>query len=131
MREAFAEPRAGMTLVEVMIAAMLIATVIMTSMTATSQAMLAAEKNRDMGKAVDWIEAEVEYLRSLTWAQLDAMPEQSTFNQPAPEEKFLSALRIKDRNASQKIVQLTTSWNDSRGRFHETSSVTFINENGI
>jgi prepilin-type N-terminal cleavage/methylation domain-containing protein len=122
---------AGFSLVEMIVALGLFAIVIASSYSALLQGMILSQNARLESNASIILNNEMEFLRSLSWSEIEALSEKSGFN-TVPVDKAISGSYIKtSRKADQFIVKLQISWTDANDRSQSSETVCILSKNGL
>ena len=132
-------PRAknGFTLVEVMVAAVVLVLGIVTSITALQSGLQAIDNARNYTAAAQLMQNEMEGLRLKSWAQLQALQESGNTTVPVPATLRsggapLSCTRqISDLKTDMKQIAVTTSWRGYDGRTHTAKLLTRYGKTGL
>jgi Tfp pilus assembly protein PilV len=141
------DPRAGFTLVEVGVAALVLALVISTSLVALQRGFVAIDNARYTTLAGQILQSQMEKLRLLTWAQLTAdetaggPPKNGSFTPDIQSTasgqlaNFTCSQVIADSpspyTGSMKDITLTASWKGSDGRTRTLMYFTRYGQNGL
>jgi prepilin-type N-terminal cleavage/methylation domain-containing protein len=133
----------GFTIVEVMIAAAVMALVITTSITTLQRGFLSLDTARNITLAGQIMQCEVEKMRMLDWAEINAYPTTSTAitidvsftSNPAVGSRFsLSrdvAVISTGTPKGMRQITYTVSWNGYDGRTLSRSYTTYYGEEGL
>lgn len=126
----------GFTLVEVMMASVIILVVLLAGFGALIQGNRLIEVSRDETRVSQVLQSEIEELRSYDWATLIALNAESTY---APNSSFTDSYstrftvkrKISTRSSLQKRVTMQVSWTDNKGTAHMREYITLISKDGL
>ena len=137
----------GFTIVEVMIAAIIMVLGITTSLTTLTFGMRAIDTARNSTLAAQIMQSEMENIRLLNWAQLTALPASETVNISSIISsgssttldatlnniisKFTCTRTITTPKSNMREITLTVSWNGQDGRAHSNSYITRYCKDGL
>lgn len=130
----------GFTLVEMMVAILVLGLVLAAAFATVGQALQTVEISRDYARVAQILQSEMEDLRTKSWSGLEARQTEdagvvsidlaSEFN-----ESFGSRYRafryIQNRHADQKQATIWVYWWDARGNFRIKQTVSWFTENGL
>jgi len=127
---------AGFTLIEVMVATMLLLVIFAGGFGALIQGHRLVEAARDETRASQILQSEVEDLRTYDWATLTALNATAKYS---PQESFTDAYsiryaisrKISTRSATQRRIRLQVDWTDNGGSSHMREFVTLISKDGL
>ncbi len=127
---------AGNTLVELMMAVVILGIVFGSAFGVLGQGFNIIETSRDYTRVSQILQSEMESLRTKNWTELTALPASSNFT---PDPDFV--LAFKDRytctrvfttlKVDQRTIVLTVTWRTRKGPVHERSYTTNYTKNGI
>jgi len=126
----------GFTLVEVMVATLLISMAIAGGVASLIQGNRMIEDARHMTRVSQIIQSEVEALRTLTWSDFEDMPSfakiplQGNFAQRYANTYFVYRY-VYNYNSAQKSVYLYVTWYDAKGNYKWQWYYTRFTENGL
>lgn len=131
-----ASSNSGFTLVEVMVAAVLLLLILSAGFGALSRGMRLIELSRDETRASQILQSEIEWLRTYHWTALNALPAESVYS---PVDLFTSAYAdryeitraITTRSSTQRRVTMQVAWTDNRGMDHVREYMTLISKDGL
>ena len=125
------------TLLEVMVAAVVLVFSITTAMAAMERGFQALDTARNLTTSAQIMEDEMERLRLENWVQLQALQDSGgtavTIDSslgPAAA-RFQCARVIRDLKPDMKEITLTTTWHGTDGRLHTVSYLTRYGKNGL
>lgn len=123
----------GYSLSEVVIAITLLGIIFLGVFKALGEGMDITQKRIDTDTANSFVIREMEYLRSLDWADIVALNSEDPFSLQPTNSKFTAKRYAENRNgrSNQRIIKLEVSWNDAKSHEHSVSSVTFFTQDGI
>ena len=126
------------TILEVAIAATILALVIATSLTVLQTGMRAVDTARNMTLAGQISQSVIEVLRLQNWSQISALPAFATVNIPNAissgsatsldntlnkiTNRFTCTRTVSDPKANMRLITVTVSWRGNDGRSHSVSS---------
>jgi Tfp pilus assembly protein PilV len=125
------------TLVEVMIAAIVLALAITTAITTLVHGFRAVDSARHFTFASQVMQSEMERLRLKSWAQLQAMQESADTRVEAASvagtmsESFVCTRTISDLRTEMKEIALVSTWRGIDGRPHTARYITRYSKNGL
>ena len=128
--------KAGFTLVEVVISAVLMMIIFGGGFGTLVHGNRLIESSRDETRASQILQSEVEDLRTYDWTTLTALDTESTY---APQSSFTDAFSmrytvkrlISIRSLTQRRVTMQVSWTDSGGLSHSREYITLISKDGL
>jgi Tfp pilus assembly protein PilV len=127
---------AGFTLVEVMVAAIVLVLGITTAITTLQRGFQALDTARNLTFASQVMQSEFERLRLKSWAQLQALQDSgdnrvdvATVNGAAPN--FQCRRSIRELKTDMKEITLLAEWNGYDGRPHTVSYMTRYGKSGL
>lgn len=132
--------RAAFSLVEVMVAAGIMAAGITSTLIALQMGIGMYENARSADIAVQALEDEAERLRLLNWAELKALPDEANFDMPTylidaktDPDRFTFHRKIEDLNGSDaaKRIRLHVEWHSMKGRHQERMLYLIYTEGGL
>lgn len=129
--------RAGFTLVEVMIASVVMLFAITTAITTLQRGFQSIDASRGYTYASQVMESELERLRLKSWAQLQALQDtgdqavEPTSSTGAPAGQFTCTRTIRDLKADMKEVTLESNWRGYDGRLHSARFITRYGKSGL
>ena len=127
----------GYSLVELIIASGIMAIVFGTSFGVLGQGFKLMESARDLTRASQILQSEMELLRTENWATISTMAETSTFLPHAEfETEFQSRYTctrkvVTSGKSDQRLITLRVAWTTRGGVDHERSYVTYYTKEGI
>jgi type II secretory pathway pseudopilin PulG len=127
----------GFTLVEVMVAAIVLALAITTAITTLMHGFRAVDSARHFTYASQVMQSEMERLRLKNWAQLQAMQEstdtrvEAAVVAGATSESFACTRTIRDLRPDMKEIALVSTWRGIDGRPHTARYITRYSKNGL
>jgi prepilin-type N-terminal cleavage/methylation domain-containing protein len=129
-------PPAGFTLVEVMIAAIVLVLGITTAITTLQRGFQALDTARQTTYASQVMQSELERLRLKSWAQLQAVQESgetavTVAALTGTTGSFRCTRTIRDLKTDMKEITLVAVWNGYDGRPHTVSYITRYARSGL
>lgn len=126
----------GFTLVEVMVAAVLLLIIIGSGFGALIQGSKLIEISRDETRASQVLQSEVEELRSYDWATLIALDTESKYSPDSSftdhySNRYTILRKIETRSSVQKKVTMQVHWFDNGGSAHMREYITLISRDGL
>lgn len=138
--------KGGFTLVEMMVAIFVLGLVLTAAFSTVAQALQTVETSRDYARVAQILQSEMEDLRTMSWATLEAQEETDggvvaidlteEFNE-AFGSRYRAFRRIQNRTdgtvtyANQKEATIWVYWWDARGNFRIKQTVSWFTENGL
>jgi type II secretory pathway pseudopilin PulG len=128
---------AAFTMLEVMVATIVLVFTITSSITVMQSGFQALDTARNLTTAGQVLENEMENLRLKNWAQIQALEDAgNTIVAPDPRlgaaaTRFTCTRTISDLKADMKQITLTTTWSGADGRTHTASYLTRYGKNGL
>jgi Tfp pilus assembly protein PilV len=129
--------RAAFTLVEVMVAATVLVFGIVTALSVLQRGNQAFDQARNLALASQLMQGEMERLRLMSWAQLDALQQSGDTavaldaNAGAAGARFRCTRAITDVKTNMKEITLTATWNGYDGRPHTARLITRYGRTGL
>lgn len=130
-------PRRAFTLVEVMVASVVLVLGIVTAITAMQRGLQAQDSSRNLSLATQLMQTEMEQLRLKSWVQLTELQAagetQVTLDSSAGSaaSRFTCTRRITDLKTDLKEITLTAEWRGYDGRAHTARLITRYGRNGL
>ncbi len=126
----------GFTLVEMIVATMVMTFVFAGSFKCLGHGFSIIEKARDTRRLSQILQSELEDIRSLNWTAINAMATPATFaiqsNFSAQYgERYTCTRTIEDLKADQKKITVSASWTDYTGASHDLNYFTYITKEGL
>ena len=126
----------GFTLIEVMVAALLFAVIMIGVFGALKRGNSLIESSRDETRVTQILQSELEDLRTKNWTEISALPATKAY---APRGRFVGAFgsryacarTISTRTTDQKEVVVSVSWTDDSGLSHSREYKTWITKGGL
>jgi type II secretory pathway pseudopilin PulG len=126
---------AAFTLVEVMVAVLVLAFGIISSIAVLQRGLQALDTARNLTDATQVMQGEMERLRLKSWAQLQQLQAANDTAVPIdsgrPDGRLSCTREITDRKPEMKEIALTASWRGYDGRLHTARMVTRYCHNGL
>lgn len=130
---------AAFTLMEVMMAVVILALAVATCVTTLQRAFLNLDSARNIETACRIMQCEIEKERLLTWSQVTAANYQATIDSaflsnPATAGRFALARQtavVANTSGSLLQITLTVSWKNYNGRAVQTSQTTYYANGGL
>lgn len=129
--------RAAFTLVEVMVASLVLVFGIVTALSVLQRGNQAFDTARNLALASQLMQGEMERLRLMSWAQLDALQQSGDTAVPldantgAVRARFQCARVIADIKTNMKEITLTATWSGYDGRPHTARLITRYGRTGL
>ena len=127
--------RAAFTLVEVMVAATVLVFGIVTALSVLQRGNQAFDHARNLALASQLMQGEMERLRLMSWAQLDALQQSGNtaveLDAGAVGARFRCTRVIADVKTNMKEITLTATWNGYDGRPHTAKLITRYGRTGL
>jgi Tfp pilus assembly protein PilV len=136
----FARPHrrvAAFTLVEVMIASVILVLAITTAITTLQRGMQAVDTARGYTYASQVMQSEMERLRLKSWSQLQSLQGSAdasvaaTSTGAAPAAAFACTRTIRDVKEDMKEITLESNWRGYDGRSHTARFITRYSKSGL
>lgn len=126
----------GHLLVEVLFAFMIMAVAFGSAFALSGRGMFVVEDARDLSRAAQVLQAEMDQLRTTSWAALDALPATATVAVDTAIEaafpgRYALTRTVTTRKTDQLQVVLTVNWTDQRGISHARTFITFFTREGL
>lgn len=138
--------KSGFSLVEMMVAIFVLGIVLTSAFSTVAQALQTMETSRDYARVAQILQSEMEDLRTMSWATLNAQEDTDgglvsidlteEFND-AFGARYRAFRRIRDRTdngvtyTNQKEATIWVYWWDARGNFRIKQTVSWFTENGL
>jgi Tfp pilus assembly protein PilV len=119
------------TILEVMVAAALLALGIAGAITASQQGLRALDTARSLAAASQMMQSEMERLRLMSWTQLQALQETGESNVAVEGRRYSCAREIIDVKTDMKEITLIASWKGIDGRQHSARLITRYGRTGL
>jgi type II secretory pathway pseudopilin PulG len=125
------------TLVEIMVAAVVLVLAIVSSITALQVGLRAIDNARNYTAAAQLMQNEMEGLRLKSWSQLEALKQAGITSVAVPPElksggaAFTCSREITDLKTDMKQLAVVASWRGYDGRPHTTKLVTRYAKTGL
>lgn len=130
----------GFTLVEVMVAVVILGMILSTAFATVTQALQTVETSRDYARVAQILQSEMEDLKTMSWSTLSALQVADNgvvtidltaeFNQ-AFGVRYRAFRYIENRYSDQKQATIWVYWWDARGNFRIKQTVSWFTENGL
>ena len=132
-------PRAAFTIVEVMIAAGVMALVLSSAVTTMQSAFMALDAARNVTSAGQIMQSELEKMRLKDWSVVNAYAagpttvtiDSSFTSNPAIGTRFALTRTVADVHTDMKSITLTIAWKSYDGRPYSRSYQTYYGRNGL
>lgn len=123
-------------MVEVMISMSVMLVIFAGGFGALYQGNRLVEIARDETRASQVLQSEIEDLRTLDWATLNALNNDATYSAQssftdAYANRYTITRKITNRSATERRVVLEVAWTDSRGTDHMREYITLIAKDGL
>ena len=123
------------TLVEVMVASGVLVFGIISAITTSQRGLQALDAARNLTAASQIMQSEMERVRLLNWAQLQALQDSGntavTLAAGAGTGRFACVREITDVKTDMKQITLTASWRGYDGRDHTARLITRYGKSGL
>ena len=125
--------RAGFTIVEVMVAAAVLALGIASVVTVSQRGLQALDTARNLAGASQLMQSEMERLRLMSWVQLQAVQDSGETTVPleGPAGRYVCTRQIQDVKANMKEIVLVATWKGYDGRGHTARLITRYGRTGL
>jgi prepilin-type N-terminal cleavage/methylation domain-containing protein len=125
--------RAGFTIVEVMVAAAVLALGIASVVTVSQRGLQALDTARNLAGASQLMQSEMERLRLMSWAQLQAVQDSGETTVPldGPAGRYACTRQIQDVKTNMKEIVLVATWKGYDGRSHTARLITRYGRTGL
>lgn len=123
----------GFTIIEVMVSAAVLALGIVGVVTVSQRGLQALDSARSLSAASQLMQSELERLRLMSWAQLQALQDSGATTVPldgAPG-RFTCEREIRDLKAGMKEITLVAHWKGYDGRAHTARLITRYGKTGL
>jgi Tfp pilus assembly protein PilV len=130
-------PAAAFTLLEVMIAAIVLVLAITSAITTLQRGLQAVDTSRAYTYASQVMQSELERLRLKSWAQVQELQDSGNTAVTvaaigsAPAGGFTCTRQIRDLKADMKEITLESSWRGYDGRSHSARYITRYGKSGL
>jgi prepilin-type N-terminal cleavage/methylation domain-containing protein len=128
---------AGFSLVEVMIASIVLVLAITTAITTLQRGLQAVDTARGYTYASQVMQSELERLRLKSWAQIEAMQTSGDVTvtvagvSGSPGSSFVCRRTIRDIKIDMKEITLESTWRGYDGRAHTARFITRYGKTGL
>ncbi len=138
--------KSGFTLVEMMVAIVVLGMVLTAAFSTVAQALQTMETSRDYARVAQILQSEMEDLRTMSWSTLEAQEvaddgvvsiDLTTEFNEAFGSRYRAFRYIRDRvdggvtYTDQKEATIWVYWWDARGNFRIKQTVSWFTENGL
>lgn len=133
LRHRPADPRRSFTIVEVMVAAAILALGIVGVITTSQQGLQALDSARRLSAASQLMQSEMERLRLMSWTQLQALQDsgQTTVALERTADRYSCRREIRDLKVNMKEITLVADWKGFDGRPHTARLITRYGRTGL
>lgn len=125
----------GFTLLEVMLAAVVLTFAITTAITTLQRGIRSVDTARNYTRASQVMQSELERLRLKTWAQIQSLQEGSdtavAVESATPADGFACQRTIRDVRIDLKEITLVSTWRGVDGMPHSVRYVTRYGKSGL
>ena len=125
----------GFSLVEAMMGASVLTLVLAGCFSGLGQALLISENVKSYDYASQLLQSEMESVRSLQWDEVDSLGsgsfDPSVYFTNNPMRDMDCQRILSDKNAWQKEIRLSVTWNDFRGISHSREYVSYYTKEGL
>lgn len=124
---------AGYTLVEVMVASVVVLFGVVTAIAVLQRGFRSLDYARNLTSASQLMQAELEQLRLKNWAQLQELQDAGDTELPLPgaDRRFTCVRTIRTLKGDMKEITLTATWRGTDGIEHTARLVTRYGRNGL
>jgi prepilin-type N-terminal cleavage/methylation domain-containing protein len=127
---------AGFTIVEVMTGLAVLSIAFASVYVAFGRGFAMVAAARDNTHVAQILQSEIENLRTLSWADIQALGKESKFEPKFDGpglniERFACRREIIDRHGDQKFVRLVVTWNSRGGVSHQREYATLFTRGGL
>ena len=130
-----AAPTRGFSLVEVMIAAIVMVLAITTAITTLQRGLRSVDTARGFTHASQIMQSELERLRLKSWTQIQALQDSGdttvSVSTTAGMPSFTCQRTIRDLKTDMKEIVLESTWRGSDGRAHSARFITRYGKSGL
>lgn len=128
-----ARPQPAFTILEVMVAAAVLAFGIVSVVTASQRGLQALDSARNLSAASQLMQSELERLRLMNWAQLQALQDSgaTAVTLEGAPGRFTCAREIRDVKVGMKEITLAAQWRGYDGREHSARLITRYGRTGL
>jgi prepilin-type N-terminal cleavage/methylation domain-containing protein len=126
--------RRGFTLVEVMVAAALLAMGTVGVLLTSQQGLQALDTSRRLASASQLMQSELERLRLMSWAQLQSLQDSGSTTvvlEQAVAARYSCRREIRDLKFNMKEISLVATWKGFDGRPHTARLITRYGRAGL
>lgn len=125
--------RTGFTIVEVMVAAAVLALGIASVVTVSQRGLQALDTARNLAGASQLMQSEMERLRLMSWAQLQAVQDSGATTVPleGSDGRYACTRQIQDVKANMKEIVLVATWKGYDGCSHTARLITRYGRTGL
>jgi prepilin-type N-terminal cleavage/methylation domain-containing protein len=123
----------GFTILEVMVAATLLALGIAGIVTVSQQGLQALDTARNLTAASQVMQSEMERIRLMSWAQLQNLQDSGQNEVPVEggHGRYVCTREIRDVKANMKEITLLAAWKGLDGRPHSARLITRYGKTGL
>lgn len=126
---------AGFTLVEVMVASLVLIFGIVTAVTTSQRGLQALDTARNLTAASQIMQSEMERIRLLSWTQLQTLQQSGNtaviLMAGADTGRFACTREITDSKTDMKQITLAANWRGYDGREHTARLITRYGKGGL
>lgn len=125
--------RRGFTIVEVMVAAAVLALGIASMITVSQRGLQALDNARNLTVASQLMQSEMERVRLMSWAQLQSLQDSGETKVPleGAAGRYACNREVRDIRSGMKEITLTATWNGYDGRPHTARLITRYGRTGL
>jgi prepilin-type N-terminal cleavage/methylation domain-containing protein len=126
-------PARGFTILEVMVSAAVLALGIVSVVTVSQRGLQALDSARHLSAASQLMQSELERLRLMSWAQLQALQDSGATTVPLEGAlgRFTCEREIRDLKTGMKEITLVAHWKGYDGRPHTARLITRYGKTGL
>ncbi len=125
--------RRGFTIVEVMVAAAVLALGIASMITVSQRGLQALDNARNLTAASQLMQSEMERVRLMSWTQLQTLQDSGEAKVPleGAAGRYACSREIRDIRSGMKEITLTATWKGYDGRPHTAKLITRYGRTGL
>lgn len=123
----------GFTIVEVMVAAAVLALGIASVITVSQRGLQALDNARHLTAASQLMQSEMERVRLMSWAQLQALQDtgETKFSPESGADRYACTREIRDVRVNMKEIILVATWRSYDGSSHTARLITRYGRTGL
>jgi len=121
----------GFTLVEAMVAAIVLVLGIVTAITTLQRGFQSLDSARNLTSASQLMQSEMERLRLKNWSQIEELQESGVTKITTEDARFVCTLTIRDLKVDMKEIVLSADWRGYDGRPQTARLITRYGKSGL